>query len=206
MTIHYENIDWNIDLQDRIEILSNNGISSALNNNLVIPRDKAFDIIIELDNLNSLLLLKQYKIISVSIVNTNPGIFGGIHVDKTQSGRPLELRLNIPLENSAAMINRWYNISNTPYPAINWDYQPNNLKKGDRWFLDNKDMMINQYCIDTMILTGPTFFKSSIPHNVDGSQSTLRRRILSIVFSNSKRGRIADWCERQEILDCITRL
>jgi len=206
MTKYYEKIPWDINLEKYLCSLEAIGITSASNNNLNLPKELVFKLIAELAQLNQLLLLQQYKIISISIVNTNPKIFGGIHVDKTRSGRPLELRLNIPLENSTEMVNRWYDISKTPYPIIYWDYTPKKLTDGDRWFLENKDTMIDKFCLDTLVLTTPTFFKSSVPHNVDGSESFVRRRILSIVFSNSKLDRIADWCERHVILDCINKL
>lgn len=202
----YEKINWPISFNKYLQVLINNGIPTDSSINLKIPTEIAFQSVSELLNLNRLLIQKQYKIISISLVHTRAGIFGGIHVDKTKSNRNLELRLNIPLKNSTSMINRWYDISSTPYQIIDWDYKPNYLTDGDKWFLNNQDLMVNQHCIDTMILDSPVFFRSSVPHNVDGRYSTVDRKILSIVFSNSKRDRIADWCERQDILDCITRL
>lgn len=206
MSEHYQKIQWHIELVKYLPRLLECGLPRLYDNNLIIKKEYAFEAITELRSLNRLLLDKLYKIISISVVNTNPGIFGGIHVDRTASGRPLQLRLNIPLEHGDSMINRWYNIKATPFPEIYWNYQVKNLTNGDRWFLDNKQQMIEHHCIDTLRLTGPTFFKSSVPHNVDGTNSLLRRRILSIVFSNSRRDMIADWDERGVVLECINKL
>ena len=206
MSEYYEKINWDINFQKYIDLLIKHGIPSATSSNLIIRATDIFHIIPEVNRLNQLLKDKQYKIVSASIVNTNPNIFGGIHVDKTQSNRPLQLRLNIPIENSTSMVNRWYDISNTPYSVIDWDYQPKAMTEGDKWFLTNSEKMVNEYCLDSLILEGPTFFKSSVPHNVDGRYSSVRRRILSILFSNSTLNRIADWDERKTILECINNI
>lgn len=206
MSEFYEKINWEIQFHQYLKDLINYGIPTVSSMNLAVPPPIAYQLIPELNNLNRLLVEKRYKIISVSVVNTRAGIFGGIHVDKTRSNRNLELRLNIPLQNSTSMINRWYDIGSTPYKTVDWDYHPNFLTEGDLWFLENHQLMVDRYCIGTLILDSPVFFRSSIPHNVDGRQSAVDRKILSIVFSNSVKDRIADWCERGEILECINRL
>lgn len=206
MSEFYEKINWKVQFHQYLNPLINIGYPTNSSMNLTVPPPIAYQFIPELSNLNRLLVAKQYKIISISVVNTRAGIFGGIHVDKTQTKRNLELRLNIPLENSTSMINRWYDIGCTPYRTVDWDYQPNFLTDGDRWFLENQQLMVDRHCIGTLVLEDPVFFHSSIPHNVDGRHSAVDRKIVSIVFSNSVKDRIADWCERGEILECINRL
>jgi hypothetical protein len=126
------------------------------------------------------------------------GSFTGIHIDSSQNDSlPIDLGMNIPIENGTAMTTRWYKFSNIENSDFYWKYGFIDPLRGRSY----EELIGNQ--VDSMVLDGPYLFNSGEPHNVDGRHSTVNRSMLSVRWWDIVNNRLVRWSERQRLIDII---
>ncbi len=163
-----------------------------------IEVDQLCGIVPELMALNNRMIENGIVMFKPKTMTTFAGSFTGIHIDNAQNdSRPIDLGMNIPIENGTSMTTRWYNFSDIDDTKFYWKYG----------FLNPcKDMSYDDtvaYRTDSMLLDGPYLFNSGEPHNVDGKYSTVNRSMLSIRWWDVAENRLVRWSDRQRLIDII---
>lgn len=201
----YVKLDWNIDLAPYADALINRPSEWGPKSN-PIKRNELFAIVPLLGELNRILATKDLIISYPSVMSIQPGTYGTLHVDGFLPEEIRDFKFNIPILNGDTMITRWYDLTGLPYDRIDWNFDRTNLSEADLWFLNNRDLLVNHHCVDSMVLDGPYLFNSGSPHNVDGRHATVTRTILSMNIKHISTEAFMRWSERQLVIDAVEEL
>jgi len=202
---HYVKLDWNIDLAPHADALINRPSEWGPKSN-PITRSELFEIVPVLGELNSILATRDLIISYPSVMSIQPGTYGTLHVDGFLPEEVHDFKFNIPILNGDKMTTRWYDLRGLPYDKIDWNFDRANLSEADQWFLANPDLLVNEHCVESLLLDGPCLFNSGSPHNVDGRHSQVTRTILGMNIKHISTDHFMRWAERQLVIDSVNEL
>lgn len=201
MKERYLKIDWSINLEQyATDLLRRPG------NPVYVPIevDLLTKIVPQLDALNQAMQQQGWAMFKPKTMTMSAGTWGGVHIDNSESNEVIDLGFNIPILNGTSMITRWYDLSKINYTDLGW--QPEHLiisPEKDRWFRKNIDYLINECCVDSMLLDKPCLFRSDDPHNVDGRHSPVTRSILSIRWINLETNKLMSWADKDVFVKVV---
>ena len=198
-------LDWDIDLSKYSDALINRPSEWGPKSN-PITVEELFSIVPELSELNRILSTRDLMICYPSVMSIQPGTYGTLHVDGFLPEEVHDFKFNIPILNGDQMITRWYDLTGLPYDRIDWNFDRTNLSEADLWFLSNSDLLVNNHCVESMVLDGPCLFNSGYPHNVDGRHCQVTRTILGMNVMRISTETFLKWCDRQLIIDSVNEL
>ncbi len=197
-------LNLDLDLSDKVEsILSLRDPISLKSTS--IKSQQIFEVMPKLSLLNNFLMAHDFCIRYPSLMTMQPGTYGILHVDGNLPETIQEIKFNIPIKNGNSMITRWYDLSKTPYPKIDWNFDRQNPHPAEQWFYDNADIMVAEHCVESMILDAPHIFFSGEPHNVDGRHSTVERTILGFNVLTHSTQVWLKWSEAQRFADLVSQ-
>jgi hypothetical protein len=117
------------------------------------------------------------------LIQVEPGAVGRIHTDYRPEEYGNQLALQIPLENCENSVTHIWESDYTPPLEYTPNQQPYNFFDPARCKL-----------ITSFNLTGPTFFRTDLPHSVDNMSNKIRKAI-SIRFKEDPWDLVGETCE-----------
>lgn len=134
-----------------------------------------------------------------------PGTFLGIHIDDCENVQrqrvPLELSLNLPLENEGYAVTRWYNFSNHPTLVDDmFVYGKQPVDSPLRAITQNTLQEYLSYCVESTIMSSPMIIRTSVPHNVDTRFFNKERYIISLRIKDIDTNEFVSWDNKDRLL------
>lgn len=195
-------LQLDIDLEPYADALINRPSEHGPKSN-PITRQELLDLVPQLAKLDQHLADYDLMISYPSVMSMNPGTYGIVHVDGALPYETHDMKFNIPIKNGTSMTTRWYDLTGLPYDKIDWNFDRQNLSEADFWFLSNADLLVNNHCVETLLLDGPHLFYSGSPHNVDGRHAKVVRSILGMNIKHKPTDTFLRWAQKDLVIKAV---